>query len=341
MSDGEGRARMPEAARGPLNNLCDVPGVRVGHATDLDGLTGCTAILFDGRAVAGVDVRGASPGTRETDLLSPLGNVQEIHAVLLTGGSAFGLSAASGVVSFLEDRGVGYDVGVARVPLVPAAVIFDLAVGSPAARPGPEMGYAAARDAERGDFAQGNVGAGTGATVGKILGPENAMKGGLGSASVRLSGDLVVAALAVVNAFGDVRDPRTGAVLAGPRLEDGTPNGKPGDTVELLEAGIERLQRRRAGENTTLAVISTNAQLSKVEANRVARMAHDGLARTVHPIHTSVDGDTVFAVATGEIKSHPDLIGAWGARMAEEAVLQAVRAAESIPGLPAHPGKPS
>ena len=338
MSDGEGGK--PGAKEGPLNNLCDVPGIRVGHATDPDGLTGCTAILFDGRAVAGVDVRGASPGTRETDLLSPTGNVEEIHAVLLTGGSALGLAAASGVVSFLEERGVGYDVGVARIPLVPAAVIFDLAAGSPTARPGPEMGYAAARDAERntagGDFAQGNVGAGTGATVGKILGPENAMKGGLGSASVQLSGGLVVAALAVVNAFGDVRDPRTGVVLAGPRLQDGTPNGTPGDTVELLETGVERLRRRRAGENTTLAVVATNARISKVQATRVARMAHDGLARTVHPIHTSVDGDTVFAAATGEVETHPDIVGAWGARVAEKAVLQAVRAAESIPGIPAY-----
>lgn len=341
MVGDKGGMRTPGFKRGPLNNLCDVPGVRVGHATDPDGLTGCTAVIFDGRAVAGVDVRGASPGTRETDLLSPVGNVEEIHAILLTGGSAFGLAAANGVVDYLEERGAGYDVGVARIPLVPAAVIFDLAAGSPTARPGPEMGYAAAQNAEqnaeRGDFAQGNVGAGTGATVGKILGSEKAMKGGLGSASVRLSGGLVVAALVVVNAFGDVRDPRTGAVLAGPRLDDGTPHGKPGDTVELLEAGIERLQRRRAGENTTLAVVATNARLSKVGATRVARMAHDGLARTVSPIHTSVDGDTVFAAATGELETHPDLIGAWGARVAEEAVLQAIHAAESVPGIPAHP----
>ena len=337
MSDGENMARTPATGSGLLNNLCDVPGVRVGHATDLDGLTGCTAVLFGDRAVAGVDVRGASPGTRETDLLGPLGNVEEIHGILLTGGSAFGLSAASGVVALLEERGVGYDVGVARIPLVPAAVIFDLAAGSPDARPGPEMGYAAARDAESRDFPQGNVGVGTGATVGKILGPERAMKGGLGSVSIQLSGGLVVAALVVVNAFGDVRDPRTGAVLAGPRLEDGTPTGKPGDTVELLEESIDRLRRRRAGENTTLAVIATNARLSKVEVTRVARMAHDGLARTVHPIHTSVDGDTVFAAATGEIQTHPDLIGAWGARAAEQAALRAVQAAESIPGIPAYP----
>lgn len=337
VSDGEGKSQGPGPLSGPLNNLCDVPGVRVGHATDPDGLTGCTAVLFDGRAVAGVDVRGASPGSRETDLLAPTGNVEEIDAVLLTGGSAFGLAAASGVVDLLEERGVGYNVGVARIPLVPAAVIFDLAAGSPDARPGPEMGYAAARDSESGGFAQGNVGAGTGATVGKVLGPERAMKGGLGSVSIRLSGGLVVAALAVVNAFGDVRDPRTATVLAGPRLEDGTPNGKPGDTVELLESSIERLQRRRAGENTTLAVVATNARLSKVQATRVARMAHDGLARTVHPIHTSVDGDAVFAAATGEIETHPDLIGAWGARAAEEAVLQAIRAAENVPGIPAYP----
>ena len=207
-----------------FGNLCDVPGVLVGHASDQVGLTGCTAVLFDAPAgaVAGVDVRGSSPGTRETDLLSPIGRVGETHALLLTGGSAFGLGAASGVVSYLEEKGIGYDVRVARIPIVPAAVVFDLANGDPTAYPDASMGYEAADAAKSGEFAQGSVGVGTGATVGKVLGLERAMKGGVGSASISLPGGLVVAALAAVNAFGDVRDPSTGEILAGPRLADGT-----------------------------------------------------------------------------------------------------------------------
>ncbi|MBV9453225.1 MAG: P1 family peptidase, partial [Rubrobacter sp.] len=199
-------------------------GVLVGHATDEEGLTGCTAVLFDASAgaVVGVDVRGSSPGTRETDLLDPIGRVEETHALLLTGGSAFGLGAADGVVRFLEEKGVGYDVRVARVPIVPAAVIFDLPVGDSMVRPDAVMGYEAAAAARSGDFAQGSVGAGTGASVGKVLGLERAMKGGLGSASAALPGGIVVAALAVVNAFGDVRDSSTGKILAGSRKEDGT-----------------------------------------------------------------------------------------------------------------------
>lgn len=314
-----------------LDNLCDVPGVLVGHATDEEGLTGCTAILFEEPAVVGVDVRGSSPGTRETDLLSPTGRVSETHGLLLTGGSAFGLSAADGVVRLLEERGVGYDVRVSRVPLVPAAVLFDLAVGDPKARPDPEMGYEAAAAAASGDFAQGSVGAGTGATVGKVLGPERAMKGGLGSASVGRSGGLVVAALAVVNAFGDVRDPSTGEILAGPRLDDGAL----ADTVEHLE---EAARFMRWGENTTLAVAATNARLTRPQATKIAQMAHAGLTRTVSPVHTSIDGDAVFAASVGTttgVAAAPDVVGAWAARAVEWAVLRAVRRAKGIPGFPA------
>ena len=322
-----------------FGNLCDVPGVLVGHATDRVGHTGCTAVLFEVPAVVGVDVRGSSPGTRETDLLNPMGRVVETHALLLVGGSAFGLSAADGVVRFLEERGVGYDVRVARVPLVPAAVLFDLAYGDPTARPDATMGYEAASAATSGAFEEGSVGAGTGATVGKVLGPERAMKGGVGSASVGLSGGLVIAALAAVNAFGDVRDPSTGEMVAGPRLAD----GKLADSVEHLEEAARHM--RWGAENTTLAVVATNAQITRPQAAKVAQMAHDGLARTISPVHTSIDGDLVFAASVGGppgettsvppgVAAAPDVVGAWGARVVERAVLRAVRSARGIPDVP-------
>lgn len=314
-----------------FDNLCDVPGVLVGHATDLAALTGCTAILFENPegAVVSVDVRGSSPGTRETDRLHPVGSVRGTHALLLTGGSAFGLAAAEGVVRFLEEKEVGLDIGVARIPLVSAAVLFDLVVGDPVVRPGPEMGYDAALSAKRGDFAQGSVGAGTGATVGKVLGLDRAMKGGIGSASVTLDGGLVVGALAAVNAFGDVRDPNTGETLAGPRKDDGSL----GDTVELLPEAASRIGWE---ENTTLGVVATNARLTKVQAAKVAQMAHDGLARAIEPVHTTVDGDVVFAAAAGEGAVHAptDIVGAWGARVMQEAIVRAVRRAEGVPGIP-------
>jgi L-aminopeptidase/D-esterase-like protein len=332
-----------------FDNLCDVPGVLVGHATDEAGLTGCTVVLFDAPegAVVGVDVRGSSPGTRETDLLDPTGRVGETHALLLTGGSAFGLGAADGAVRFLEEKGVGYDVRVARVPIVPATVISDLAVGDPTARPDASMGYDAAASARSWDFPQGSVGVGTGATVGKVFGLERAMKGGLGSASVRLPGGLVVGALAAVNAFGGVHDPSTGAILAGPRREDGTL----ADSVEHL---MEAAPFTRRGENTTLGIVATNARLTKPDVTKVAQMAHDGFARAVSPVHTSVDGDTVFAAsiggpaggAVGEtpdelpdvpvgVAAAPDVVGAWGARAVAAAIVRAVLSARGTPDLPA------
>ena len=311
-----------------LDNLCDVPGVLVGHATDREGLTGCTAVLFEEPyAVVGVDVRGSSPGTRETDRLGPTGTMRRTHALLLTGGSAFGLAATEGVVRFLEEKDAGLDVGVARIPLVSAAVLFDLVVGSHTARPDHEMGYEAAASAKSGGFTQGGVGAGTGATVGKVLGMERAMKGGLGSASVELGRGIIVAALAAVNAFGGVRDPDSGKVLAGPRMDDGTL----GDTVELLS---EAASRMRWGEDTTLGIVATNAGLSKAQAAKVAQMAHDGLARAIEPVHTTVDGDVVFAASVGAVDAVTDVVGAWGARVMQEAILRAVRAADSVPGIP-------
>ena len=313
-----------------LSNLCDVPGVLVGHATHTEGHTGCTAVIFEGQdgAVVGVDVRGSSPGTRETDRLGPVGAVRPTHALLLTGGSAFGLSAVDGVVRFLEEKEVGLDMGVARIPLVSAAVLFDVVVGDPSVRPDAAMGYEAASSATSSDFAQGSVGAGTGATVGKVLGMDHAMKGGLGSASAHLAGGLVVGALAAVNAFGEVRDPRTRKVLAGPRLQDGTL----GDTVALLPKAAARL---RWGESTTLGIVATNARLSKPQVSKVAQMGHDGLARAVYPVHTTVDGDVVFAASVGTVEVAPDVVGAWGARVLEEAIVRAILAAEGVAGLPA------
>ena len=312
------------------DNLCDVPGVLVGHATDREGLTGCTAVLFEDPqgAVVGVDVRGSSPGTRETDRLGPIGAIRGTHGLLLTGGSAFGLAAAEGVVRFLEEKGVGLDIGVARIPLVSAAVLFDLVVGDPNARPDAGMGYEAASSAAAGNFEQGSVGAGTGASVGKVLGMERAMKGGVGSASVALEDGLVVAALAAVNAFGDVLDPATGEILAGPRLED----GYVGDTARFLPRAASLL---RWGENTTLGIVATNARLSKPQTVKVAQMAHDGLARAIHPVHTTVDGDVVFAASAGGIETATDVVGVWGARVMERAIVRAVKEATGTVGLPA------
>jgi L-aminopeptidase/D-esterase-like protein len=309
-----------------FDNLCDVPGVLVGHASDGVGLTGCTVVHFEGPAVVGVDVRGSSPETRGTAGLHPTGIVAQRHALLLTGGSAFGLAAADGVNRFLEERGVGLDVGMTRIPLVSSAVLFDLAVGDAAARPDAAMGYQAVLRAESGDFEQGSVGAGVGATVGNVLGMERAMKGGLGSTSIRLESGLVVAALTAVNAFGGVRDPSTGEILAGPRMDDGTL----GDTVALLETA-----RPRWGENTTLGVVATNARLTKPQATKVAEMAHDGLARVIEPVHTSVDGDVVFAAAVGDEEVATDVVGAWGARVISGAVLRAIRLARGTHDLPA------
>ncbi len=309
-----------------FDNLCDVPGVLVGHACDGVGLTGCTVVYFEEPAVVGVDVRGSSPETRGTAGLHPTGIVAQRHALLLTGGSAFGLAAADGVNRFLEERGVGLDVGMTRIPLVSSAVLFDLAVGDASARPDAAMGYQAVLRAESGDFEQGSVGAGVGATVGNVLGMERAMKGGLGSTSVRLESGLVVAALTAVNAFGSVCDPSTGEILAGPRMDDGTL----GDTVALLETA-----RPRWGENTTLGVVATNARLTKPQATKVAEMAHDGLARVIEPVHTSVDGDVVFAAAVGDEEVATDVVGAWGARVISGAVLRAIRFARGTHDLPA------
>jgi L-aminopeptidase/D-esterase-like protein len=320
-------------AHAESRGLTAVAGVRVGHHTLTERPTGCTVVLVDGGAVAGVDVRGGAPGTRETDLLNPVNTVQEIHAVVLTGGSAFGLDAAGGVMRYLEERGVGYDMRVARVPIVTAAVLFDLGVGDAKVRPGAECGYRAASAATGDPVVEGDVGAGAGATVGKIAGRGRAMKAGVGSSALVLPGGLVVAALVAVNAVGDVIDPATGRVVAGVRTEDGLGFA---DARLLLRAGVGR-QPARPGENTTLAVVATNARLTKAQATKVAQMAHDGYARAIAPAHTPGDGDTIFALATGALAGEADVlaIGALAADVVADAIVRAARQSAGLPDYPA------
>jgi L-aminopeptidase/D-esterase-like protein len=314
-----------------LGTLTDVPGIKVGHATDLEGLTGCTVVLCEEGAVAGVDQRGGAPGTRETDLLRPLHLVQEVHALLLAGGSAFGLAAADGVMRYLEERGAGFDARVARVPIVPAAILFDLDVGDAQARPGAALGYAACQAASEEPVAEGNVGAGTGATVGKILGAGRAMKSGLGSASVSLGGELVVGALMVVNALGDVMDPHNGAILAGARQPHAD---APAGTLAVMKS-ILGGSPPPFPANTVIGVVATNARLTKEEINKVAQMAQDGVARTIRPAHTMFDGDTLFALSTGRQRADVNLVGAYAAEVVAEAIVRAVKAAKGAGGLPA------
>jgi L-aminopeptidase/D-esterase-like protein len=316
--------------------LTRVAGIKVGHFTFTERPTGCTVVLAEAGAVAGVDVRGGAPGTRETDLLSPVATVERVHAIVLSGGSAFGLESASGAVRFLEERGIGFDVGIATVPIVPAAILFDLGVGErPDVRPGTACGYDAARSATDGPVLEGSVGAGAGATVGKLAGRERAMKGGIGTAAIELPNGMVVAALVAVNAVGDVIDPATGEVVAGVRTEDGRGLA---DARKLLRQGSP--SGGRPGENTTIGVVATNARLTKAQASKLAQMAHDGLARAVVPAHTPMDGDTLFALALGsweEERGEPNLsvLGALAADATAEAILSAIRSATSAGGFPA------
>lgn len=315
-----------------MPSITDIPGIRVGHATDATALTGCTVVLCEAGAVGGVDVRGSAPGTRETDLLRPMSLVQRVHAVLLTGGSAFGLGAADGVMRYLEEQGVGFDTGIAgvpRIPIVPAAVIFDLGLGDHRARPSPQMAYEACRAASAA-VAEGTVGAGTGATVGKLLGLMSAMKGGVGTWSVTLSDGVLVGALAVVNAYGDVLDDRTGMVLAGARNPEG------GGFLTMARAlQTEKVPARPGiGEHTTLAVVATNAHLTKEQANWLARAAHDGLARAVSPVHTLFDGDTIFALSLGDRNANLVSLGVGAGEAVAEATRRGVRMATSAGGVP-------
>ena len=320
--------------------ITDIPGLRVGHAQDEEALTGCTVVLCEDGAIGGVDQRGGAPGTRETDAMHPMHMVNEVHAVVLAGGSAFGLDAATGVVNYLEERGVGFDVRVAKVPIVPAAILFDLGIGRADVRPDAEMGYQACQNASADPPAEGNIGAGTGATVGKIIGMAGAMKSGIGTASLEIGSGVIVGAIAAVNVFGDVVDPDTGQIVAGARVVQKGPVkiGKGpyfADTLCVMETLIGRtVLGFMSRENTAIGVVATNAKLNKEQINKVAQMAQDGLARTVRPAHTMLDGDTIFALATGEKKADVNIVGAFAAEAFAEAVLRGVRAAKPAAGLP-------
>ncbi|HNR04263.1 MAG TPA: P1 family peptidase [Bacillota bacterium] len=307
--------------------ITDVKGIIVGHSQSEKGMTGCTAVICEKGAVGGVDVRGSAPGTRETDLLKPDKLVDRIHAVVLSGGSAFGLEAASGVMRYLEEQGIGFDVGVAKVPIVASAVIFDLNIGDHRIRPDLNMGYDAARSASAEEGRQGNAGCGLGATVGKAFGPEHAMKSGLGSASLK-SGELIVSAIVSANSFGDIFDYETGRQLAG--VYDY-------EKREMLNTyEIMKREGRVLGfpmRNTTIGVVAANAVLTKAEANKIAAMAHNGFARSINPVHTMMDGDTIFTMATNEIKADINLVGTMAAEAVSRAVTNAVVYAKSCHGL--------
>lgn len=317
--------------------LTDVGDIKVGHWTEKRRPTGCTVVLCESGAVCGVDVRGGAPGTRETDLLRPINTVQQVYGIVLSGGSAYGLDTASGVMRYLEEKNIGYKVGpVITVPIVPAAILIDLGIGDWKIRPTAESGYLACQAATTGKIAEGNVGAGAGATVGKMFGAEFAMKGGLGTASVGAGKTgLIVAALVAVNALGDVRDPKTGAIVAGARAADGKGFR---DSMAQIRDGYGVLSRESSRMNTTLGIVATNARLTKDQATKVAQMAHDGFARAINPTHTPADGDTIFALATGTLRSRADAgaVGALAADRIAEAIVRAVMQAESIPGYPAY-----
>ncbi len=328
-----GDLKIADSAEAPDRSaITDVAGIKVGHFTDSRRPTGCTVILVEDSAVAGVDVRGAAPGTRETDLLDPVNTVQAVHAIVLAGGSAFGLEAATGVVHYLEERGIGYNVGVTKVPIVPAAILFDLEVGDPKIRPDAEAGYKACKASSANAPAEGNVGAGAGATVGKLFGMSRAMKGGIGTSSIKLASGVTVGAIVAVNAVGDVFDPSTGRPIAGVRTRDGK------TLLNSMAAilGGEPLPPMLAGASTTIGVVATDAVLTKAQATKVAQMAHDGLARAINPVHTAADGDTIFALATGKLTKagNVTLIGALAAEAMSRAIVRAVRAARGIAGLP-------
>jgi L-aminopeptidase/D-esterase-like protein len=315
-----------------LNSITDVKGIKVGHASDFTGYTGCTVIICEDGAVCGIDVRGSASGTRQVDALNISHIVEQIHALVLSGGSSFGLDAAAGVVRYLEERGVGFDVGAAKIPIVPTAVIFDIFFGNPRARPTPDMGYQACLNAKK-DVAEGSVGAGVGATVGKLFEVARAMKGGLGTSSIVMPGGLAVGALVVVNSFGDVIDNVTGKIIAGARVAENSLEFA--NTVNCLKKGIVKKQFGLV--NTTLGVIATNARFTKKEITKVAQMAQAGLIKTISPVHTTFDGDLVFALSTGAYEGADiNNVGVLSEFVLAEAIKRAVKKADGfglIPGF--------
>lgn len=307
--------------------ITDVEGIKVGHCQSQEGMTGCSVIICEEGATGGVDVRGSAPGTRETDLFKAEKLVDKVNAVVLAGGSAFGLDASSGVMKYLEEKGIGLDVGVTKVPIVSSAVIFDLNIGNYKIRPDFDMGYLAAKNASIDNGQQGNVGCGMGATVGKILGPENAMKSGLGSASVKV-GELVVSAMVALNSFGDIYDFTDNKQIAG--VYD-YKNNNLLNTVKIMKDKNKKIGFNV--KNTTIGIIVTNAVLTKAQGNKVSQMAHNGFARTINPVHTMVDGDTIFTMATNKINSDINLIGTLAAEAMSKAIINAISLAEGVKGL--------
>ncbi len=318
------------------NTITAVPGILVGHAQNEQALTGCTVIICERGAVGGVDQRGGAPGTRETDLLRPMHMVQKVHAIVLSGGSAFGLDASSGVMKYLEERRIGFTTGVARVPIVSSAILFDLGLGKVKARPDAEMGYLACKNATMNPVVQGNAGAGTGATIGKLLGIRQAMKSGIGSASTAVGNGVTVGAIVAVNAVGDVIEPGTNKIIAGTRSLGKSKGGRFLDSLEFMRTFAGRFIVNIAShQNTVIGAVATNARLTKEEVNKVAQMAHDGLAMVIRPAHTMMDGDTIFAMATGQKAADVNIIGAFAAQMMAQAIINAVMSASSAAGLPA------
>ncbi|HKG54947.1 MAG TPA: P1 family peptidase [Anaerolineales bacterium] len=324
-----------------MNAITDVRGIEVGHAQDEEALTGCTVLICRKGAVTGVDVRGGAPGTRETDLLDPINLVEKVHAVVLAGGSAFGLDAASGVMRYLEEQKIGFNTGVAKVPIVPAAILYDLNLGRADVRPDSAMGYRAATSAVSDAPAEGNAGVGMGASVGKMFGSGLAMKAGVGTASMNIGGGVVVGALVAVNAWGDVIDPHTNQILAGLRsgkvgpLHVGKRDGF-ADTLSMMKSTVGRsILGLTSRANTVIGVVATNARLTKAQATKVAQMAQDGIARTIRPAHTMLDGDVIFALSTGFRRVDISSVGAFAAEVMAEAVLRAVKMAEPVGELPA------
>jgi L-aminopeptidase/D-esterase-like protein len=313
-----------------LNSITDVKGLKVGHGSDYKGYTGCTVILCEDGATCGIDIRGSASGTRQIDALSMNHIVEHVHAILLSGGSSFGLDAATGVMRYLEEKGIGFDVGPTKIPIVPTAVIFDIFFGDPKARPTPELGYEACINA-RDTIEEGSIGVGTGAAVGKIFEISRAMKGGVGTSSIVMPDGLVVASLIVVNAFGDIIDNVTGKIIAGARVAPDSLEFA--NTVESIKKGAVKKQFGLV--NTTLGVVATNAKFSKKEVTKVAQMAQGGLIKTISPVHTTFDGDLVFALATGECEADLNLVGVLGEFVIAEAIKRAVKKADGFGILPA------
>src|SRR5579883_1326151 len=313
--------------------ITDVDGLKVGHFTETRRPTGCTVILYERGAVAGVDVRGSAPGTRETDLLKPTNLVDKVNAIVLSGGSAFGLDSATGVMRYLEEHDAGYPTAAGKVPIVPAAILYDLNVGDAKIRPNADAGYKACMNAKTGPIEEGSVGAGAGATVGK-MGGGKPMKGGIGTSSIKLPNGLVVGAIVAVNCVGDVIDPKTGKIVAGARTADGKSFL---NIMQTLRSGRGVVQPNAPpGQNTTIGVVATNARFDKTQMTKIAEMAHDGMARAINPTHTPSDGDTLLSMSTGTVTANANLtaIGALAAEMVSEAILRAVMKAKSVPGYP-------